>query len=70
MKKETLTQLEMQLSNVAKQVPKLNLLTKIQEELDGMKTKSLLGIFLSGKVSYKQLLEKREKVKNDKGNLE
>jgi hypothetical protein len=45
-------------------------LTKIQEELDGMKTKSLLGIFLSGKVSYKQLLEKREKVKNDKGNLE
>lgn len=35
-----------------------------------MKTKSQIAVFLSGKVSYKQLLEKREKVKNDKQNLE
>lgn len=35
-----------------------------------MKTQSQIAVFLSGKVSYKQLLEKREKVKNDKQNLE
>lgn len=35
-----------------------------------MKTRSQIAVFLSGKVSYKQLLEKREKVKNDKQNFE
>lgn len=69
-KKETISQLEMQLNSVVKQVPKMALLNKIQEELNGLKTKSQLGIFLSGKVSYKQLIEKREKTKNDRGNID
>jgi hypothetical protein len=46
------------------------LLDKIREELDSLKSKSQLGIFLSGKVSYKQLLEKRDKLKNEKGSAD